>query len=152
MHSVKILLVEDDNFKADLIVQCLEKQYERAFKYDACETIRNALIALEDNEYDLVLLDMALAGRNTIAGGGSPNQFPDGGVEILRSMAFDNMKIPVVVITQFPEVLIEGKPTTLGDLPRAIEDDSGFRLTGVVHFEQNSDNWKSKLISLMGSL
>lgn len=79
---MRVLLVEDDLMIADAIVQALK---DAAYAVDAVHDGRAALIPLNAEHYDVVLLDLGL-----------PQM---GGFEVLRHLRSRKIGIPVIILT-----------------------------------------------------
>jgi DNA-binding NtrC family response regulator len=91
----KILIVDDEPFNVDLLEQELEDQ-----GYETCMALNgaDALVALERDEPDIVLLDWMMPGMN--------------GIEVLEKMRADDgwQAVPVIMVTgrSTTEDLVQG--------------------------------------------
>src|SRR3990167_7830903 len=84
-EKLKVLMVEDN--PADGLVVKKRLQKDNAFDYEVTHVVsgEEALISLEKNSYDIVLLDYNL-----------PKM---GGMEILAVIKRKNIEVPVVMVT-----------------------------------------------------
>jgi len=81
-RHMNILIVEDDNILANQLHETLEKEHYQSLR---AATIKEAKLALEERDFDLVLLDWNL---------------PDGdGIELLRSWRAIKLPTPVLVLS-----------------------------------------------------
>jgi two-component system OmpR family response regulator len=108
---VRVLLVEDDQMLGSAVLQAL---HDAAYAVDWVQDGTMASAALDSHDYELVLLDLGLPGRD--------------GIEVLRRMRSRGDKTPVLVITARDSVndRIEGldvgaddylgKPFAVGEL------------------------------------
>jgi signal transduction histidine kinase len=69
-QSIKILLVEDDPFDADLLREMLSEVRTVQFEWAHAERLNDAIHRLREETFDVILLDLSLpdsAGRETLA-------------------------------------------------------------------------------------
>jgi DNA-binding response OmpR family regulator len=79
---MRLLIVEDDPQLADGLVGALKQS---AYQVTLCATGRDALGALADSHFDLVILDLGL---------------PDiDGLDVLRAIRADGIQTPVIILT-----------------------------------------------------
>lgn len=84
--SAKILLVEDDYFISDGLIEILTKEGYNAIK---AENISEAKRILENNKFDLIILDVML---------------PDGnGFDLCSYIRSVNMSIPILFLTAYDD-------------------------------------------------
>jgi two-component system, OmpR family, response regulator ChvI len=81
-----IAIVEDDKPVGDLFIDWLKK-YDSNLSIDHMLTERTAEIALRNKKYDLVLMDLELAGDE------------DAGVRLIKQLLLTQQECPVVVVT-----------------------------------------------------
>jgi len=94
---MKLLLIEDDKVLSKNIKKSLETE---RFAVDSAETLENAHVAIEVNDYDCIILDIGL---------------PDGsGFNLLEKLRGDDNKTPVVIVTARGEVDDRVKGLNLG--------------------------------------
>src|SRR5688572_14088116 len=79
---MRILLVEDEPDAAAMLARGLR---ERAYAVDVAADGDAALLAVSDNDYDLVILDRLLPGRS--------------GLEVCRTMRADGDRTPILMLT-----------------------------------------------------
>ena len=144
MKSIKILIVEDEEPKRIHIERVLESLgIEIKFRY--AQSVNSALIELETNLPDLLLLDMSLPTFDVgdREHGGRPQGF--GGIEILRHMTLAQINCPSIVITGYEAFMREDGPFELSELKEELESEFPDLLKGVLHYNSTYDEWKIKL-------
>jgi nucleoside phosphorylase/CheY-like chemotaxis protein len=131
MEPLRILVVDDDPDKLTRVLSCLRQDSDR--HSDQIDTAHNANEArryLKENQYDLLILDIALPDRAEDA------PTPSGGIKLLEEvLERDSFLKPreVVGLTAFSEVL--------ENAGRRFAED----LWLVIHFDPTSDNWAEQL-------
>ena len=97
----RILLIEDDSFKAKRILAFLRECFPEVGVITE-RSVTSGLTSLVSKPPDLLLLDMSLSTYDVgpSDAGGRPQNF--GGVTVFEHMLRRRIEIPVVVITQFP--------------------------------------------------
>lgn len=94
---MRVLVVEDDHCIGDGIVQALEIE---DYAIDWVETVNNASLALQTNDYELVVLDLGL---------------PDGsGLDILNQMRAKHNDTPVLILTAYDDLSFKVKGLDAG--------------------------------------
>lgn len=79
---MRVLLVEDDRMIGEAVVQAL---HDAAYAVDWVKDGQAALLAIETNEYGMVLLDLGLPRRN--------------GLDLLRQVRAKGSTVPVIIVT-----------------------------------------------------
>ncbi|MDX5688403.1 response regulator, partial [Clostridioides difficile] len=78
---MKVLIVEDNKILLESVVEELSKHFET----EKCEDGEEALYLINQNIYDLVILDLMLPNIN--------------GFDILKKMRINNIDTPVLILT-----------------------------------------------------
>lgn len=141
MSSRHVLLIEDDAKKAQDIKALLSQLLPSAILTEA-STIQEAKKRLRRQLFDLAIVDMALAGRPSLQGKGNPTQFPNGGLEILRTIAARNLETKAIVITQFPTVDLEKETVDLKNLKQKMEILLGERFLSSILYQPADKIWE----------
>lgn len=97
----RVLLVEDDAFKAKRISDFVRSRYKDA---TMCveRSVSSGLSSIVDSKPTIMLLDMSLSTYDVgpHEAGGRPQNF--GGLTVFEHMVRRKISIPTIVITQFP--------------------------------------------------
>ncbi|MGK0254968.1 MAG: CheY-like chemotaxis protein [Mariniflexile sp.] len=149
---MKILLVEDDEYKIDLIVPFIKSKILDVDLTFAV-SVKSAKKALDnDNEIHVVLLDMTLPTFDMTAGssGGRPQGF--GGLEVLRYMEMVEDSRPVIIVTQFQSFDTDEGTKDISYLNDLLEKEGFENFKGIVPFSSSTESWKDELIKLIKEL
>ena len=138
----KVLLVEDDGFKSDDI-RTLLLDIDPSCRIDLATSVSKAISEIQKNEYDLIVLDMALPSHPLVAGGGAPLSLLTGGIEILFELQSLDRKDHCIVITQYPDIEICGALYPVGEAAAAMERVYGVSLCGCLEYSQTDSSWRS---------
>ena len=83
---IKILLVEDDLGDAELIQEIFQEEKTARFEITHVDRVSEAIKLLEENDFDLVLLDLSL---------------PDStGIDTFRKVQLKTTDLPIVLLTE----------------------------------------------------
>ena len=146
---MKLLLIEDDAYKAAQIKTCLEADGYIAVLRGS---FQSGMRAIRVERYDAILLDMSIPTFD-VGGQNKGNRHrPFGGKDVLKELKRQNKNIPVVVVTQY-NVFGEGRDNiSLQEL----EDDLKKEFDGIykdmVYFDASSADWISKLKTILEGL
>jgi CheY-like chemotaxis protein len=149
---VRILLIEDDAFKAKRLCSFLRAQ---SSEYDVVleRSVSAGLTRLFAPPVpDILLLDMSLSTfdvgpRET---GGRPQNF--GGITVLEHMLRRDTKVPALVITQFESFPREGGELSLDDLSRELSTRFPEIFKSLIYYSSRETEWERRLRSLVSAL
>lgn len=141
---MKILFIEDDKDKIDAVVDYVHSLNINA-KFEIRKSLQSGLEEIINNqEYDLILLDMALPNYDITASepdGGSPESFA--GRDILSQLKLRKISTKALVITQFDTFGDDN--ITLDELMEQLKNTYPDNYSGCVSFSLTSDKWKKNL-------
>jgi CheY-like chemotaxis protein len=141
---VKVLIIEDDEFKQRRIAQVVG-----GIRPDATvileRSVNAGLNGIKNEQPDLILLDMSLTTFDVGPGepGGRPQNF--GGMEILRQMERLELTIPVVVITQHERFAKGKQEVHLTALHRELAERHGQVFKGLIYYNSAKGGWERPL-------
>ena len=148
---MKVLIVEDDEFKGRRIGQAL-RDYRPDVDLRLERSVNSGLKGIVEYVPDLVLLDMSLTtfdvGPNEP--GGRPQNF--GGLEILRHMDRLGIVIPVVVITQHERFARGTQEVHLSVVRSELEEQHEQVFRGLVYYNSARGGWERELRSLINDI
>jgi CheY-like chemotaxis protein len=147
--AARILLVEDDAFKRERIYECIRRLKDQPI-VRAVTSVQAAVAALNSEEFDIVLLDMALPSHDSRRGGGAVSSMLSGGMEVIMELSFLKRKDRVIVITQYPEVEIEGELVPIARVKQVLERTCSVSLSGIIYYEHEERDWEATLIQTIG--
>ncbi|WP_337167162.1 alpha/beta hydrolase [Vibrio parahaemolyticus] len=98
----EILIVEDDKTKSDAVCHLLEEIGVYGSSVTLVNNVRDALLNLSSNSYDILILDLNLPIRSDSI----PNPRPDSGVTILSKLELEQYNTPdtIIGLTSFCEL------------------------------------------------
>jgi len=141
---MRILLVEDDEFKSDRLKIFLEDTYPNS-EITLARSVNTARRAIKSDKFDVIVLDMSLPTFDVSPGesGGRPQGF--GGREVLRDMKRSGLSTPVIIVTQYEAFDSQGQKMDLPSLARILESEYPDTFRQVVYYNAATDEWKQKL-------
>lgn len=147
---MKILLVEDEVHKMEELSACLQAAYPQDASIKHVDSVRAAVLSVSENDYDLIVLDMALPTFS--ADGGGTERGHDqalGGVEVLRALKSRGSNSRIIIITQYPEITIGGSRVKLNAAPPLLSKRYGQKVVAGVLYKYRS---KSNAIKMQNIL
>lgn len=147
---MKILLVEDELHKREELTECIEEFFSGEAQIVHVDSVHGAYWEVSTTAYDLILLDMALP---TLSSGedvaSRSHDQALGGVEVLRALKPQNGETKVIIITQYPDILVGGKRIKLNEASKVLSARYGQRVIGSVLYKYKSPSNKIKLTELL---
>ncbi len=147
---MKILIVEDDEHKSSQILELIN------MAGNPCNTlivdnVLDAVRFLRESIPDKLILDMSLPSHKAFPGEGTPVPLPTGGIEILFELKKKKqMSLPILILTQYPEILIEGEPVPVDKSAGVFSDEYGFKNIEACYYDHvDRSFWKKSTISFL---
>ncbi|EMD6814476.1 response regulator [Citrobacter koseri] len=141
---MKILLIEDDGFKSESIVNFIELFYPNAALH-LCSSLSEGIEYVNKNIYDYVLVDMAIPSHPIEPGGGSPLSLLTGGLEIILELKFLERKDSCIIITQYPDLELCGQLFSLDEAVEELRVQLECNVLACIEYNEGSEQWKKKL-------
>jgi len=140
---MKILIVEDDNFKYSEIKNFITdngvSEQDIIAKVAVADTIRY----LNENTPDKIILDMSLPSHVAKLGEGTPLALPSGGMEIIRELSYlKKINIPIIILTQYPQIQINNDSHSISEVATVIQEKFKFTHLIVDSFDSEDNQWK----------
>ena len=145
---MEILVVEDTGPKQSKIVSFLFEHYNYT-NIQVANSVRSAIGFLENENFDLMLLDMSLPTYDISAEetGGRPQSF--GGMEVLRNAELLEIQIPTIVVTAY-EAFVKGKrKLSLSGMDEELSNDHPDVYCGLVYYNSVLGTWEAELNQLI---
>lgn len=140
---MKILLVEDDQFKQEPIEKAI-RNWQSSAIISIARSVQQAVKLLRAEPYDRIILDIALPSHESRAGGAQSLSQPSGGIELLLELAYDERTDPVIIVTQYPEIEYNGRFIPLGKARAALTAAIGVRIIDVIPFNAQDGSWRDR--------
>lgn len=140
---MRILLVEDDDYKSAAIKQWIETIYSD-MEVTLAVSYKDGCVAALDETFDLLILDMSLPAR-TQSVGVSKDTIVNGGELIIRELLDEDKSFYAVILTQYE--------TFNGETIEAIEDRlrkmCGDKFSGCISYNSQDDSWRNNLKNVL---
>jgi len=146
---MKLLLVEDDDFKFDRIEGVIKQAILRP-NITRKDNVSNTVLYLQNNKPSRIILDMSLPTHAVLLGQGSPQPMPMGGIEILfeiRRLSYQS--VPILILTQYPDFEIEGESVLIEDASTKIKNVLSLPFVSAVYYEDQTSDWENKVVHFL---
>lgn len=147
---IRVMFVEDDEHKISDLIQYWRKWIGRS-SYIVKKSVREAVVAVHDHDYDLMVLDMALPTFDQSAKTSGGTSQIQGGLEIIRTLKVLGKTPPIVIFTQYDGLELDGKYIPMSDAVRQLRDRYNCDVVGAVLYEYQSDDWKEEFDRILTS-
>ena len=146
--QTRVLIVEDDNFKANDLCVLIGN----ANIMTVVGSVRDAVVRVFDEKFDLILLDMSLPTfRSDLSSAGGTSQ-AQGGVEVLRAIRSKGAETPVILVSQYPDLEMDGKFLSLISSPPILSERYGINVVGAVLYDFQDRAWADQLEKVLSEL
>lgn len=145
---MNILLVEDETHKRDEILTCVRE----VFKADPeiVDGVNSAVLSVLENDYDLIILDMALSTFGESAEDMQKgHDQAQGGIEVLRALKRKGQSPNIVIVTQYPDFYIGGTKVKLKKSPEIIREKYNQNVIGAVLYHYKSKQTLQVITSIL---
>lgn len=141
---MKILIVEDDEHKSSQILNVIDALSDGPSALEVVDNVMHAVRFIAQEVPSKIILDMSLPSHKAQPGQGTPVPLPTGGMEVLFELIERSlMDIPILILTQYPEIEIENEPFPVEDAGLALCEEYGFTSLDTCYYDrENSANWK----------
>lgn len=149
-----IALVEDETEKAEALKGALLEFGVRPDTIDEINNVRDAVLSVRDNEYDVIVLDVSLPtfAPDGMTGSAGRAQQQSGGLEILRALKFEMRKPPIIIVTQYPDIIFEGRSIELAKVSAHVKESYGQNVIDVILYrEADPIDWRTRLKRTIGA-
>lgn len=145
---MRILLVEDEVHKRDEITQCVCEVF--GHYPETVDGVSSAVTKVLDEDFDLIILDMALStfGEQAVDLKKGHDQ-AQGGIEVLRALKLKGKSPKIVIITQYPDFYIGSKKVKLKDSPDVIMKKYEQTVLGAVLYNYKSKTTLQRITSIL---
>ena len=142
---MRILIVEDDEFKAAQLRPILRGRGAILL----VQSVREAVVRVLKEDFDLIVLDMALPTftKSPLSSGGTAQA--QGGMEVIRALKSRRASVPIIIVSQYPDLEIEGSFLALQSCPTILRERYDANLIGAVLFDFDDQSWEERFRSLL---
>lgn len=147
---MKILLVEDEPHKHEELTACLQQFYGDQLWLSHVESVHDAFWAVSIDDFDIVILDMALPTFST--DGATAQRGLDqaqGGVEVLRTLKSRGIRSNIIIITQYPDIALDGKRLKLASAAAVLSQRYEQNVIGGILYKYRSPSNSIRLTALL---
>lgn len=131
-----ILIVEDDEHKSSQILEICDHMLIAKEMRTTVDNVRDAVRFLLECIPEKIVLDMSLPSHKALPGQGTPVPMPNGGIEILFELKKRKLTdLPVLILTQYHEIEIEGDSFPVDKSATALKDMFGFTSVQACYYE-----------------
>lgn len=141
---MKILVVEDDQFKLDAIQRVVRQQL-RQHEIVFCKSVQTAVRAITHNDFDFLILDMSLPSHDLEAAAGLGIPRLSGGIEVLFELQYQNKNPRTLILTQYPEIEMENKMVPLAGVADYVSENFEIEISGCIFFDFEQEEWSRQL-------
>ena len=152
IDRIRCLVVEDDPFKMEGIRAHLKEVLGDRVETVECQALSSATSLLVSLRFDLAILDMSIHSHELEAGAGSPFSLSSGGLDVLFEIVYSGGSTPCIILTQYPDIEIEGVPVPVEMAQREIFEKFDVRVAGCVRYVENDNRWKVEVTSILEQL
>jgi CheY-like chemotaxis protein len=141
---VRVLLVEDEEHKTTDLIKRLMAGGVAEKNLEIAQGVKEAVLKVGATDFGLIVLDMALptfSKNQAKEGEGGVNQAV-GGMEVLRALKASNRNTNIIIVTQYPDVIISGNRIKLNNIPRLISQKYGQNVIGAILYSYKSPAWE----------
>lgn len=148
---MRVLLVEDEDPKRQHLLNFFSEVFI-SLEIELTASVRGAIDRLRIGTVDLVLLDMSLPTFDIAAKerGGRPQG--SGGIEVIRFLDMMDLSIPIIVVTAYPAIQIDGRQQTLEEVRALLQREHPRLYRGLVYFNSVYGGWRQELETAMRDL
>ena len=145
---IKLLLIEDDSFKAKSLLDFVYSVLPDVSVTNASSLVE-AINQVNNASFDLVLIDMAIPSHPIISGAGSPMSLLTGGLDVLLELKYLERSDPCVIITQYPDIELSGQFFPLQQAGREIKTQLDCDVLACIEYSEGSEKWKTVLLDIL---
>lgn len=152
IERITCLLVEDDPFKLEGIRTHLKVFFGDRIETSECQALNSAKALLASKHFDLAIVDMSIHSHEPEAGAGSPFPLSSGGLDVLFQIVYSASNTPCIILTQYPDIEIEGVPVPVNMAQREILEKFDIEVAGCLRYIENDNRWKDELTAILEQL
>lgn len=138
---MNILIVEDDEFKFSEIEALVLSVLDEVHIFRTVN-VRDTIVYLAQSIPDKILLDMSLPSHTPKVGEGNPLAMPAGGIEVILELrSIGKNSIPIIILTQYPDIEIENEYFSIPEAGKKISDLYDIPNISATYYLAESGDW-----------
>lgn len=148
-----IALIEDENEKAEALKGALIEYGVPQSEIHEIDNVRDAVLSVKMNAYKAIILDVSLPtfSPDGMAGSAGRAQQQSGGLEILRALKFEDLVTSIIIVTQYPDIIFEGKSVDLASVSQHVYERYNQNvIDAILYREADPNHWRTKLKKAIG--
>jgi CheY-like chemotaxis protein len=149
---MKLLIVEDDRFKRDSILAKVDNEGTVFQGPKLAGSVQAGIKAIIEDVFDLLILDMALPSHDLKPGAGPSTNLLSGGIEIIMQLSYLQRNDKVVVLTQYPEIEIDGVLLPLSKAKSELATSFYTGVIDVILYDNERVEWADRLNNVIRSV
>jgi CheY-like chemotaxis protein len=142
---MKILLVEDDEDKREDLISFILNNFDSEYK--EVRSFQTALKTIQEENFDLILLDMTIPTFDITPSEGGGRSQPFGGEMLLHEIVRRKIQVKVIIVTQFDVFGKGDELITVKDLDRKLSEKFSNNYVGTVQYKVSYTGWKELLLN-----
>lgn len=148
---MKILLVEDADYKRDMVYSFINRQFEKS-SVTFSKSYSSAVKLLIEENFDLAIIDMSLPTFDKTNGDEGGEFRTYGGLDIARQIKRRKISTKFLFLTQYKSFTGDPKLQQLSDIDALAKDNYHNLYLGLVSYEHNENIWKSNLLEIISGI
>jgi CheY-like chemotaxis protein len=147
---MRVLLIEDEYHKQNELTGYLREYLALGEELSVVESVRSAIVEIGQNDYNLLVLDMALptfSSDSANPDGGRDQAL--GGVEVLRALKHLGKNATIVIVTQYPDILVDGRREKLSSARKLLSRKYDQNIAGALLYKYKSNTNRTKLREIL---
>jgi hypothetical protein len=152
IDRIECLIVEDDLFKMEGIRAHLKEHFGNRIMMSECQALSVAKALLASKQFHLAIIDMSIHSHEPEKGAGSAFPLSSGGLDVLFQIVYSGRHTPCIVLTQYPDIEIEGEPVPVEMAQKEILEKFSIEVAGCVRYIENDNRWKAAVTSILERL
>ncbi|WP_207893057.1 response regulator [Shewanella frigidimarina] len=141
---MKVLIIEDDDYKANDLTSYTKEKYSGA-NIKVAVSLAEAIDYIDNYTFDLIFIDMAIPSHTAEQGEGAPMSLLTGGVDILLELSEMERTDVCIVITQYPSVEISGEHYPLEKAPEKFKSLLNCDVLACIYYVVDDPRWGEDL-------
>ncbi len=149
-----IALIEDETEKAEALKSALIEFGVHINAIEEINNVRDAVLSVRKNSYRVIILDVSLPtfSPEGMVGSAGRAQQQSGGLEVLRALNFEKRSSPIIIVTQYPDIVFEGRSVELASVSKHVKGRYGQDVIDVILYrEADPTGWREKLKQSIGA-